>query len=174
MLIQLYLLKLELFWFELHQHYHFSEPQKILNELIAAYSEKQRAYHTVQHLYECLSLIETIQSELNDPYAVALALWFHDVVYEPQALDNELKSAELFEQLMAQDLQLDTMQKIKRWILATQKHAPTGETDLQFLLDIDLAILAATLNVLSSMNSKFSKNMLGLIQKYIQLSEKKF
>ena len=68
----------------------------------------------------------------------------HDVVYEPQALDNELKSAELFEQLMAQDLQLDTMQKIKHWILATQKHAPTDETDLQFLLDIDLAILAAT------------------------------
>lgn len=91
-----------------------------------------------------MSLIETIQSELNDPYAVALALWFHDVVYEPQALDNELKSAELFEQLMAQDLQLDTMQKIKRWILATQKHGPTDETDLQFLLDIDLAILAAT------------------------------
>lgn len=91
-----------------------------------------------------MSLIETIQSELNDPYAVALALWFHDVVYEPQALDNELKSAELFEQLMAQDLQLDTMQKIKRWILATQKHGSTDETDLQFLLDIDLAILAAT------------------------------
>ena len=123
-----YLSVLEKSWFELHRHYHFSEPQKILNELIAAYSEKQRAYHTVQHLYECLSLIETIQSELNDPYAVALALWFHDVVYEPQALDNELKSAELFEQLMAQDLQLDTMQKIKRWILATQKHAPTDSS----------------------------------------------
>ncbi|MGQ1539479.1 HD domain-containing protein [Acinetobacter baumannii] len=144
MLMQLYLLKLELFWFELHQHYHFSEPQQIYNELIAAYSERQRAYHTVQHLYECLSLMEAVQYELNDPYAVALALWFHDVIYDPQAPDNELKSAELFEQLMAQDLQLDTMQKIKRWILATQKHGSTDETDLQFLLDIDLAILAAT------------------------------
>lgn len=124
MLMQLYLLKLELLVWTASA-LSFSEPQKILNELIAAYSEKQRAYHTVQHLYECLSLIETIQSELNDPYAVALALWFHDVVYEPQALDNELKSAELFEQLMAQDLQLDTMQKIKRWILATQSmHQP--------------------------------------------------
>ncbi|MFX5734992.1 metal-dependent hydrolase, partial [Acinetobacter baumannii] len=30
------------------------------------------------------------------------------------------------------------------WILATQKHALTDEIDLQFLLDIDLAILAAT------------------------------
>ncbi|MEO4208760.1 HD domain-containing protein [Acinetobacter pittii] len=144
MMMQLYLLKLKHFWFELHQHYHFSEPQKIYDELIAAYSEKQRAYHTVQHLYECLSLYELIRSELNDPYSVALALWFHDAVYDPEAKDNELKSVELFEQAMAQDLSSDTLEKIKRWILATQKHALTDETDLQFLLDIDLAILAAT------------------------------
>ncbi|HCV3155708.1 metal-dependent hydrolase [Acinetobacter baumannii] len=144
MMMQLYLSKLKHVWFELHQHYDFSEPQQIYNELIAAYSEKQRAYHTVQHLYECLSLMEAVQYELNDPYAVALALWFHDVIYDPQAPDNELKSAELFEQLMAQDLSFDTLEKIKRWILATQKHALTDEIDLQFLLDIDLAILAAT------------------------------
>ena len=144
MMMQLYLLKLKHFWFELHQHYHFSEPQKIYDELIAAYSEKQRAYHTVQHLYECLSLYELIRSESNDTYSVALALWFHDAVYDPEAKDNELKSVELFEQAMAQDLSSDTLEKIKRWILATQKHALTDETDLQFLLDIDLAILAAT------------------------------
>lgn len=143
-MMQLYLSKLKHVWLELHQHYHFSEPQKILDKLIAAYSEKQRAYHTVQHLYECLSLYELIRSELNDPYAVALALWFHDAVYDPEAKDNELKSAELFEQAMAQDLSFDTLEKIKRWILATQKHALADETDLQFLLDIDLAILAAT------------------------------
>lgn len=144
MMMQLYLSKLKHAWFELHQHYDFSEPQKIYHELIAVYSEKQRAYHTVQHLYECLSLMEAVQYELNDPYAVALALWFHDAVYDPKAKDNELKSVELFEQAMAQDLSSDTLEKIKRWILATQKHALTDETDLQFLLDIDLAILAAT------------------------------
>ncbi|WP_336169738.1 HD domain-containing protein [Acinetobacter sp. 161(2023)] len=143
MMMQLYLSKLEHVWFELHQHYQFSEPQKILNILIAAYSEKQRAYHTVQHIYECLNLLESIRSELNDPYAVALALWFHDVIYDPQAKDNELKSVDLFEQCMVQDLPVNTVQKIKRWILATQKHISTDETDLQFLLDIDLAILAA-------------------------------
>lgn len=144
MMMQLYLLKLEHVWFELHQHYHFSEPQKILNILTAAYSEKQRAYHTVQHLYECLSLLEAIRSQLNDPYAVVLALWFHDAIYNPQAKDNEFKSAELFEKCMAQDLPVNTVQKIKQWILATQKHISTNELDLQFLLDIDLAILAAT------------------------------
>lgn len=139
-----YLTLLEKSWFELHQHYHFSEPQKVFNKLIAAHSEKQRAYHTLQHLYECLALLESIRADLNDADAVELALWFHDAVYDPQSKDNELKSAELFEQYLIQDLSIDIVQKIKRWILATQKHEATNELDLQFLLDIDLAILAAS------------------------------
>lgn len=142
--MQQYLSTLEKSWFALHQHYHFSEPQKVFNKLIAAYSEKQRAYHTVQHLYECLVLLESIRSDLNDANAVELALWFHDAVYDPQAKDNELKSAELFVQYLAQDLSIDIVEKIKLWIVATQKHASTDELDLQFLLDIDLAILAAS------------------------------
>ena len=142
--MQQYIPALEKSWFELHQHYHFSEPQKLLNKLIAAYSEKQRAYHTVQHLYECLTLFESVKPYLNDFYAVALALWFHDAVYNPQAKDNELKSAELFEQYVTADLSDQTVIKIKQWILATQKHATTDELDLQFLLDIDLSILAAS------------------------------
>ncbi|ENW04858.1 hypothetical protein F934_01590 [Acinetobacter beijerinckii ANC 3835] len=142
--MQQYLTVLEKSWFELHQHYRFSEPQKIFNKLIVAYSEKQRAYHTVQHLYECLVLLESMRADLNDSPAVALALWFHDAVYDPQAKDNELKSAELFEQYFVQDLPVDIVGKIKRWIVATQKHASTDELDLQFLLDIDLAILAAS------------------------------
>ncbi|WP_343579021.1 metal-dependent hydrolase [Acinetobacter sp.] len=140
-----YLTRLEKSWFELHRHYHFSEPQKIFNKLIAAYSEKQRAYHTLQHLYECLILLESIRSDLlKDAYSVELALWFHDAVYDPQAKDNELKSAELLEQYLAQDLSVEIVEKIKRWIIATQKHESTNELDLQFLLDIDLAILAAS------------------------------
>lgn len=83
--MQQYLTVLEKSWFELHRHYHFSEPQKIFNKLIAAYSEKQRAYHTLQHLYECLVFLDLIRADLNDAYAVALALWFHDAVYDPQA-----------------------------------------------------------------------------------------
>ncbi|MCH7382936.1 metal-dependent hydrolase [Acinetobacter dispersus] len=139
-----YLSTLEKSWFELHQHYHFSEPRKVFNKLIAAYSEKQRAYHTLQHLYECLVLVDSIRADLNDAHAVALALWFHDAVYDPQAKDNEMKSAELFEQYLVQDLSADNVQKIKRWIIATQKHESIDELDLQFLLDIDLVILAAS------------------------------
>lgn len=142
--MQQYLAILENSWFDLDRHYQFSEPRKVFNKLIVAYSEKHRAYHTIQHLYECLVLVDSIRADLNDAHAVALVLWFHDVVYDPQAKDNELKSAELFEQYLAQDLSADDVQKIKQWILATQWHEATDELDLQFLLDIDLAILAAS------------------------------
>lgn len=142
--MQQYLSLLEKSWFELHRHYHFSEPQKVFNKLVAAYSEKQRAYHTLQHLYECLVLLDSIRSDLKDAYSVELALWFHDAIYDPQAKDNELKSTELFEEYLAQDLSVEIVEKIKRWIIATQKHEATNELDLQFLLDIDLAILAAS------------------------------
>lgn len=125
--MQQYLAILENSWFDLHRHYQFSEPRKVFNKLIVAYSEKHRAYHTIQHLYECLVLLESVRSYLKDVNAVALALWFHDVVYDPQAKDNELKSAELFEQYLAQDLPIDIIQKIKRWIIATQKHEVTDE-----------------------------------------------
>ena len=96
--MQQYLTVLEKSWFELYRHYHFSEPRKAFNKLIATYSEKQRAYHTLQHLYECLVLLDLIRADLKDAHAVELAIWFHDAVYDPQAKDNELKSAELFEQ----------------------------------------------------------------------------
>ena len=142
--MQQYLSTLEKSWFKLYQHYHFSEPQKVFNKLIAAYSEKQRAYHTLQHLYECLIFLESIRADLKDAHAVELAIWFHDAIYDPQAKNNELKSAELFEQYLFQDLSIDIVQKIKRWIIATHKHEVTDELDLQFLLDIDLAILAAS------------------------------
>ncbi|EXB27749.1 putative n-methyl-D-aspartate receptor NMDAR2C subunit [Acinetobacter baumannii 1437282] len=142
--MQQYLTRLEKSWFELHRHYHFSEPQKIFNKLIAAYSEKQRAYHTLQHLYECLVLLDSIRPDLKDAYSVELALWFHDAIYDPQAKDNELKSAELFGRYMAHDLSVEIVKKIKRWIITTQKHEATDELDLQFLLDIDLAILATS------------------------------
>ena len=93
-----YLSTLEKSWFELHQHYHFSEPQKVFNKLIAAYSEKQRAYHTLQHLYECLVLVDSIRADLIDADAVELALWFHDAVYDTALQDNEERSACLAEQ----------------------------------------------------------------------------
>ena len=47
-------------------------------KLLQAYSEPQRAYHTLQHLVECLDLFQTVRDQLNDSMAVELAIWFHE------------------------------------------------------------------------------------------------
>lgn len=111
--------------------------------LIAAYTEKHRAYHTVQHIVECLALFESVRDQLDDPIAVEMAIWFHDVIYDPKASDNELRSAMLMEQYCQNILNEQQIEKIYTWIVATQQHQPSHESDLNYLLDIDLAILGS-------------------------------
>ena len=72
-----------------------------------------------------------------------MAIWFHDVIYNPQANDNEQQSAAYMKQVLESVLVAEQMEKIYAWILATQAHAPPANLDLAYLLDIDLAILAS-------------------------------
>jgi predicted metal-dependent HD superfamily phosphohydrolase len=111
--------------------------------LAAAYAEPARAYHTAQHIGECLALLDSVASQLHSSDDVELAIWLHDVVYDPQAQDNEAQSAALAAQWFAQ-LSADRQGTLSRRILATRQHLPCpGDSDGQALLDMDLAILAA-------------------------------
>lgn len=113
------------------------------DQLAAAYAEPVRAYHTAQHIDECLQLLDTVASQLHSSDDVELAIWLHDVIYDPQAKDNEARSAQMAVQWFAQ-LTVDRQEILHRRILATQRHLPCpDDSDGQALLDIDLAILAA-------------------------------
>lgn len=120
-----------------------SVSESLLDLLFKAYSEPQRYYHTCQHIVECLDLFHDIKQDLHDPIAVELAIWFHDVVYDPQATDNELQSAELMKHHCQKFLTVSQLTQIYDWIVATQKHAHANDSDLKYLLDIDLAILGS-------------------------------
>ncbi|WP_171522266.1 HD domain-containing protein [Acinetobacter shaoyimingii] len=117
--------------------------QNIYRILSTAYNESQRAYHTCQHIVECLDLLHDIRDQLHDPIAVEMAIWFHDVVYDPKSSENELRSAELMKDICSNILNEVRLNKVYAWIVATQHHQPTDDADLQYLLDIDLAILAS-------------------------------
>lgn len=130
--------------------------QTLYTLLLNAYTEPHRAYHTVQHIVECLEHFEHIKPYLHDPDAVEVAIWFHDVIYDPKAFDNELKSAELMYSQCSTFLNESTRFKIYQWIIATQKHRAPSDldsslgidqywlSDLHFVLDIDLSILGAS------------------------------
>jgi predicted metal-dependent HD superfamily phosphohydrolase len=112
--------------------------------LAVAYSEPARAYHTAQHIDECLALLDKVAAHLQSPDDVELVIWLHDMVYNPQAKDNEARSAHLALQWFG-DLPLARRDLLSQRILATQHHTPMpNDSDGQALLDIDLAILAST------------------------------
>jgi predicted metal-dependent HD superfamily phosphohydrolase len=112
--------------------------------LIARYAEKHRRYHTALHISECLAHFETARSLCEHPQEVELALWFHDAIYEPQAKDNEEKSAQWALRVMtAAGIGADACQRVHALIMKTCHDALPQSPDEQVLVDIDLAILGA-------------------------------
>ncbi len=114
---------------------------------MAAWSEPQRHYHDGRHLRECLALWTRWRGLCPRPGEVAIALWFHDAVYDPKASDNELNSAAWAARSLARTgVDSDAAQRVHDLVMATQHDAPavlaTG-LDAQLLVDIDLSILGS-------------------------------
>lgn len=119
-------------------------PGGVYNQLVAAYSEKHRHYHTLQHLRECLAHFDAAGSLARRPAEVELALWFHDAVYDAHRDDNEERSADWAQRSAdAAGCDPDIGKRLKALVLATAGHAASDDADTQLLLDIDLAILGA-------------------------------
>ncbi|MEH2068067.1 MAG: hypothetical protein V7K47_07860 [Nostoc sp.] len=118
--------------------------EKAFNRLVAAYSTPGRYYHTLKHIHYVLTTIEILHGYTNNLAAVLLAGWFHDVVYDTKAQDNEEKSADYaFELLSHLGIPESTIATVSRLILNTKKHqAAADDCDSQVLLDADLAVLA--------------------------------
>jgi len=120
------------------------EPVGLLPALLAAYSEPQRHYHTLQHLDECFALFDTVHHLADHPFEIELALWFHDSVYDVHARGNEARSAEWADAaLAAAGLAPDVCARVHGLIMATCHDALPASRDAQLLVDIDLAILGA-------------------------------
>src|SRR5690606_25169701 len=77
----------------------------------------------------------------DNPGAVGLAIGSHDVIYDPQALDNEERSAEWIAAHLSKDgIRPSKIDQIYNLIIATKNHQPES-TDESLICDLDLAIL---------------------------------
>ena len=113
-------------------------------QLQASYSEPQRHYHTMQHLGECLAWFAREQAQAERPAEVALALWFHDAVYDVHAHDNEARSADWARDAMrAAGVDAQAAERVHALVMATRHNAVPQGRDAELLIDIDLSILGA-------------------------------
>lgn len=138
-------------------------------DLVGAYSTGDRHYHTLHHIHHVLSVINTLQAYAHDLKAVQLAAWFHDVIYDTQAQDNEEQSADYAYQMLRNlGISFSIITKIKRLIINTKTHqAATDDHDSQVLLDADLAILAST-------PDQYQKYARAIRQEYAWIKESEY
>jgi predicted metal-dependent HD superfamily phosphohydrolase len=116
----------------------------LLDALLACYREAHRAYHTLQHLDECLDSLALERGHAQRPAEIALALWFHDAIYDVHRHDNEERSADWARQaLRAAGADAAAAQRVHDLVMATRHEAQPEEADAQLLVDIDLSILGA-------------------------------
>jgi predicted metal-dependent HD superfamily phosphohydrolase len=121
----------------------------VLDVLVRAYGEVHRHYHTLDHVAALLRLLDEHGAEVADRDALALAILFHDAVYDPARHDNEQASATFASKRLAGLGYPEVLvAKVVRYIIATQhgqgNAPPNDDADLALLLDLDLSILAAT------------------------------
>ncbi|HIK10055.1 MAG TPA: hypothetical protein IGS52_07290 [Oscillatoriaceae cyanobacterium M33_DOE_052] len=118
---------------------------QLLLDVVQAYSSGNRFYHTLEHVQAVLNSLESLKHHTENLPALQLAAWFHDVIYDTRAKDNEEKSAAYTVTALNQlGIPTDMIDNVAQIILDTKHHQATGNNrDSQIFLDADLAILGA-------------------------------
>jgi len=118
------------------------ESNESFEQLVNAYSQKHRHYHTCAHIDHCLRELDSASGLAEEPAEVELALWFHDAVYDPYSGDNEAKSADLACALLNRNgVASERVERVRAHIMASRHDAPAVLNDSKLLVDVDLSIL---------------------------------
>lgn len=118
------------------------ESNESFEQLVNAYSQKHRHYHTCAHIDHCLREFDTASGLAQEPAEVELALWFHDAVYDPYSSNNEAKSADLACALLNRNgVASERVERVRAHIMATRHEGLAVLDDAKLLVDVDLSIL---------------------------------
>ncbi|MBT8340274.1 MAG: N-methyl-D-aspartate receptor NMDAR2C subunit [Desulfatitalea sp.] len=116
--------------------------ENLFYQLTNAYNEKNRAYHNMGHIKLCLKEFDQVKVRLKNHLEVELAIWFHDVIYDPKSVTNEEESAAFaVVELQKADITCICIDTVRDLILATKHDRSINTSDAEFLVDIDLSIL---------------------------------
>lgn len=150
--------------------YHAHVIDTTFHQLNALHQQKHRYYHNVQHVFACFEWVAKLRALLKNDDWLLLAFYFHDAIYDPKQQDNEYHSAvwaKTFLNAVCADNNL--IDWVYHAILATKNHqCDTQDTDLLFLLDIDLSILATPQTVYQTYATHIRKEYAHVTDKAYQ------
>ncbi|MBN8587777.1 MAG: hypothetical protein J0L94_05585 [Rhodothermia bacterium] len=126
------------FWEALSSH---PKAPVLWEELCAAYSQPHRTYHNLLHLQNMYEVLYPYQKNVPSWQATLLALFYHDVVYEPTSPDNETQSALLAKSRLQDVVSEEILLLCEDLILATANHSQHGLYGVNVFIGADLAIL---------------------------------
>ena len=139
-----------------------------LEPLLETYEAPWRDYHNLEHIAHCLDEFDRVKGKCINPDAVELAIWFHDLVYDPKRHDNEAQSARAAERTLGEArIARQTVEHVTALILATTHVSPPSEEDSKILVDIDLSILGQPAAV-------FDEYERGIRREYAHVDEQAF
>lgn len=111
----------------------------MFKEIESLYAEPHRRYHTARHIEACLGLFDLAAPRMEQPDEVEIALWFHDVIYELCAADNERRSADLFIERAGDGVDETFRRRVEALIMVTVTHENPQGVDQAYMIDIDLS-----------------------------------
>lgn len=126
-------------------------PAEQLQALHAAYAAPPRAYHNIGHVAEVLRHYADVAAGpgWTQPRETALAVLYHDAIYQAGRRDNEARSAQLAREHLARWLPQAGIDadRVAGLIELTARHGAIARDDVdeqtRLFLDGDMAILGA-------------------------------
>ena len=126
-------------WRRLGAH---SLPEPIFDELVHFYRQPHRAYHNLNHILDCLAQFDQARHLAERENEVEMALWCHDVIYDPQAANNEAQSATWAAHALQQGgIAAEVIAYMRALIMVTQHQTQPTYPDAALVADVDLSIL---------------------------------
>ncbi|KAK4323544.1 hypothetical protein Pmani_005776 [Petrolisthes manimaculis] len=120
------------------------------------YTGEGRVYHNHTYLTQLFALHRQYNQKLTNPQAVALAIFFHKLEYNPQCGDSDLKNLERFNSFMSeagegqQDSALATSVRtlleaaVSNLTEAHMTQGGCGDQDTHYFLDFTTAVLGTS------------------------------
>ena len=143
----------------------FTHNTKIINqlwlEIERKYSEKNRHYHTLNHLENIYQVLKPFKLDA----LLEFSIFYHDIIYNVKVFNNEEQSA-LFSQKSMKQLgtPIKLQEEVFNLIMETKTHQTNCENYALFI-DADLAILGSS-------SKNYQKYIINIRKEYAYYSDK--